>query len=70
MIKMEIVMYVMKILIMIKEIEQDSYFKPRDNVKYFDKKESPANISDIEEYQEKNEVEEFDYNIENFTAIA
>ena len=42
-------------------------FKPRDNVKYFDKKESPANISDVEEYQEKNQVEEFDYNIENFT---
>lgn len=42
-------------------------FKPRDNVKYFDKKESPANISEVEEYQEKNQVEEFDYNIENFT---
>jgi hypothetical protein len=42
-------------------------FKPRDNVKYFDKKQSPVNISDVEEYQEKNQVEEFDYNIENFT---
>lgn len=42
-------------------------FKSRDNVKYFDKKESPTNISDVKEYQEKNEVEEFDYNIENFT---
>lgn len=38
-------------------------FNKIDNVKYFDKKQSPSDISSIEEEQEKNTIEEFDYDV-------
>ena len=38
-------------------------FNSMDKVKYFDKEQSPSNISSIEEEKEKNTIEEFDYDV-------
>jgi hypothetical protein len=38
-------------------------FNSMDKVKYFDKEQSPSDISSIEEEKEKNIIEEFDYDV-------